>query len=176
VAYASHDYAGDDLRRHWCDPEVEKVGEHPVIYAGAGSHASYFRAGEYLTKIELNVLAPLTRTTRQVQRVWKRLMREPETPAEDAGAALAIPFVDYARGDGLVIGPGGDEPWAAPVRIDEMVGWVRSYRGSVGAVHAGSFCGRGCARRPDVQPRRHGAPRLVRSCRLGRAGQGGAHQ
>ena len=141
VAYASHDYAGDDLRRHWCDPEVEKVGDHPVIYAGAGSHASYFRAGEYLTKIELNVLAPLTRTTRQVQRVWKRLMREPETPAEDAGAALAIPFVDYARGDGLVIGPGGDEPWAAPVRIDEMVGWVRSYRGLWGLYTQDPFAG-----------------------------------
>ncbi len=141
LAYASHDYAGDDLRRHWRDPEVEKVDEHPVIYAGAGSHASYFRAGEYLTKIELNVLAPLTRMMRQVQRVWKRLMREPETPAEDADAVLAIPFVDYARGDGLVIGPGGDESWAEPVRIDEMVGWVRSYRGLWGLYTQDPFAG-----------------------------------
>src|SRR5689334_98682 len=29
VAYASHDYFGDDLRRRWDDPEVEKLGEHP---------------------------------------------------------------------------------------------------------------------------------------------------
>ncbi|HHY57981.1 MAG TPA: hypothetical protein GYA08_21400 [Chloroflexi bacterium] len=141
VAYASHDYTGDDLRRHWRDPEVEKVGEHPVIYAGAGSHAAYFRAGEYLTKIELNALAPITRATRQVQRAWKRLMREPETPAEDAEPVLAIPFVDYARGDGLVIGPGGDEPWATPVRIDETVGWVQGYRGLWGLYTQDPFAG-----------------------------------
>lgn len=35
VAYAAHDFSGDDLRRRWDDGEVEKVGEHPVIYAGA---------------------------------------------------------------------------------------------------------------------------------------------
>jgi len=141
VAYASHDYAGDDLRRHWRDPEVEKVGDHPVIYAGAGSHAAYFRAGEYLTNIELNALAPITRVTRQVQRAWKRLMREPEAPAEDAEPVLAIPFVDYARGDGLVIGPGGDEPWAPPVRIDETVAWVRGYRGLWGLYTQDPFAG-----------------------------------
>ena len=31
VAFASHDYAGDDLRRRWDDPEIQKVGNHPVI-------------------------------------------------------------------------------------------------------------------------------------------------
>jgi hypothetical protein len=141
VAYASHDHAGDDLRRHWRDPEVEKVGEHPVIYAGAGSHASYFRAGEYLTRIELNALAPLTRATRRVQHVWKRLMREPETPVEEGDAVLAIPFVDYARGDGLVVGPDGDEPWAEPVCIDETVGWVCAYRGLWGLYTQDPFAG-----------------------------------
>src|SRR5215210_2177703 len=35
VAYAAHNYTGDNLRRRWDDPEVEKVGEHPVIYVGA---------------------------------------------------------------------------------------------------------------------------------------------
>lgn len=43
VAYASHDYHGDNLRRRWDDPELHKFnGTHPIIYAGAGSHASYF--------------------------------------------------------------------------------------------------------------------------------------
>jgi hypothetical protein len=49
VAFASHDQSGDEVRRRWDDPELEKTGEHPVVYAGAGSHASYFAAGEYLT-------------------------------------------------------------------------------------------------------------------------------
>jgi hypothetical protein len=49
--------------------------------------------------------------------------------------------VDYARGDGLVIGPGGDESWAEPVRIDEMVGWVRSYRGLWGLYTQDPFAG-----------------------------------
>lgn len=144
IAYASHDYAGDDLRRHWQDPEVQKVGDHPVIYAGAGSHAAYFSPGEYLTKIELNALAPVTRSLRRVQRVWKRLMREPgadSVPGAPEEPVLAIPFVDYARGDGFAIGPGQDAPWDEPVRIDESVGWVRNYRGLWGLYTQDPFAG-----------------------------------
>lgn len=146
VAYASHDYAGDDLRRHWNDPEVQKVGNHPVIYAGAGSHAAYFSAGEYLTEIELNALTPITRALRRVQQTWKRLMRETEEGAassngDDYEPALAIPFVDYARGDGLSIGPEQAETWDAPQLIDESVGWVRTYRGLWGLYTQDPFAG-----------------------------------
>ncbi len=48
-ACAAHDYSGDQLRRRWDDPFLVKVGDHPVIHAGAGSHAAYFEAGEYMT-------------------------------------------------------------------------------------------------------------------------------
>src|SRR5215213_4876566 len=61
VAYAAHNYTGDNLRRRWDDPEVEKVGEHPVIYVGAGSHASYYAPGEYLTELTLPLPSPLAR-------------------------------------------------------------------------------------------------------------------
>lgn len=147
VAYASHDYAGDDLRRHWSDPEVQKVGDHPVIYAGAGSHAAYFSPGEYLTEIELNALAPVTRTARRIQQIWKRIMRETNGQDESADPdhthepALAIPFVDYARGDGLSIGPEQDEPWGEPRLIHEGVGWVRTYRGLWGLYTQDPFAG-----------------------------------
>ncbi len=147
VAYASHDYAGDDLRRHWSDPEVQKVGDHPVIYAGAGSHAAYFSPGEYLTEIELNALTPLTRTARRIQQLWKRAMREAEGQGEATDPdhahepALAIPFVDYARGDGLSIGPEQDEPWDEPLLIHEGVGWVRTYRGLWGLYTQDPFAG-----------------------------------
>jgi hypothetical protein len=41
---------------------------------------------------------------------------------------LNIPHIDYARGDGLSIGPGGDEGWT-PILISDEVGWVDGYRG-----------------------------------------------
>ena len=146
VAYASHDYLGDDLRRHWRDPEVQKVGKHPVIYAGAGAHAAYFNAGEYLTKIELNALTPVTRALRRVQLGWKRLMRETEAdgaPLEGEAdePTLAIPFVDYARGDGLAIGPDQEATWSDPLLISESVGWVSTYRGLWGLYTQDPFAG-----------------------------------
>jgi hypothetical protein len=65
VAYAAHNYTGDNLRRRWDDPEVEKVGEHPVIFVAAGSHASYFAPGEYLTELDLPLPRPLARDGRR---------------------------------------------------------------------------------------------------------------
>ena len=53
AAYASHDFSGDDLRRRWDDPELRKFDDtHPMIFAGAGSHASYFELGEYKMSVE----------------------------------------------------------------------------------------------------------------------------
>ena len=133
AAYASHDFAGDDLRRRWDDPELEKIGEHPVIYAGAGSHASYYECGEYLAELELPFLAPLVRLVDSVEGFWRRLMREHALPGHpEAGASFnifRIPFVDYARGDGHSIGPGGEHPWADPVLLDERQPWAVQYRG-----------------------------------------------
>ena len=134
VAYASHDFAGDDLRRRWDDPELEKVGEHPVIYAGAGSHASYYAPGDYLAELELPFLKPLVRMVDFFQAVGRRLIRQSrgESFGETAGPSFnifRIPFVDYARGDGVAIGPGGTKPWGAPVLLDETQTWALNYRG-----------------------------------------------
>ena len=133
VAYASHDFAGDDLRRRWDDPEVEKLGEHPVIYAGAGSHASYYARGEYLAELELPFLAPLVRLVDAVQALGRRLIRETRGEAVDAHPdgfnIFRIPFVDYARGDGRVIGLGGDRAWGQPILIDADQPWALNYRG-----------------------------------------------
>jgi hypothetical protein len=43
-------------------------------------------------------------------------------------AMVSVPFIDYARGDGLSIGPGQKESWH-PVVISDEVGWVHNYRG-----------------------------------------------
>ena len=45
VAYAQH--SGGEVA-DWDDPKVDKEGTHPVVYAAAGSHASYFGSAIYL--------------------------------------------------------------------------------------------------------------------------------
>ena len=132
LGYAAHNYTGDNLRRRWDDPEVDKVGEHPVIYVGAGSHASYYAAGEYLTELPLPLPRPLARVTHAVRSFWKtRLGQYMEDEEESGGSGyFSIPFVDYARGDGLSVGEGGDRTWDEPRLItDPPPDWVSGYRG-----------------------------------------------
>jgi hypothetical protein len=129
VAYASHDFTGDDLRRRWDDPEVEKVDDHPVVYAGAGSHASYFAAGEYLAELEISFLSPLARIGEKLQSVWVNTLRQGGVRREMAELnVFRVPFIDYARGDGLVIGPGRAKQWEACL-LEPAPGWVQKYRG-----------------------------------------------
>ncbi|MEZ4859999.1 MAG: hypothetical protein R3C14_01770 [Caldilineaceae bacterium] len=146
IAYASHDYHGDDLRRHWHDPEVEKVGEHPVVYAGAGSHASYFQRGEYLTELELALFSPLTRLSEQVRSFWRKRLRQYEgdplqADHENGSTIFRIPFVDYARGDGLAIGPGQATGWHEPHLLNPTPPWVAFYRGLWGLYTNDPFAG-----------------------------------
>jgi hypothetical protein len=140
VAYASHDYSGDDLRRRWDDPEVQKVGEHVVIYAGAGSHASYFAQGEYLTEVEMPLVSPLVRGLN-----WtKKFMREKMglyTGSSEQSSILHIPFIDYARGDGLRIGPQQEVEWDDPSLISPPPSWVSEYRGLWGLYARDPFNG-----------------------------------
>ncbi len=137
VAFAAHDYSGDDVRRRWDDPELARIDEHPVVFVGAGSHAAYAQAGEYLTRIEVAFLKPLGRVLRPLERLARTLLGQANPSLPDAagpeidehrGGLLAVPFIDYARGDGLVIGPGGTATWTAEL-IDDTVGWVSRYRG-----------------------------------------------
>jgi hypothetical protein len=132
VAYASHDNSGDDLRRRWDDPGLELVGEHPVVYAGAGSHASYYEPGEYLTELELPLVAPVVNFIDRAQTFWERNILYWNAARQRKWSDFSIfriPFVDYARGDGFSIGPEGDRPWAEPVLLTELEPWVSQYRG-----------------------------------------------
>lgn len=134
VAYASHDFSGDDLRRRWDDPELSIVkdpegGEHPVIYAGAGSHASYFSPGEYLAELELPFLSPLVRVAERFKRFWVNTLRQAGMQAEVSEFnVFKVPFVDYARGDGRAIGPRQDVSWEACL-LDDRTKWATGYRG-----------------------------------------------
>lgn len=134
AAYAAHDFSGDDLRRRWDDPELEKVGEHPVVYAGAGSHASYYRPGEYVAEIELPFLSRPARGVENLRKFWRRALRQyyqgrGGEPRGDRRPALSVPFVDYARGDGVEIGPGAKRSWDGAQLLDPVPDWVSGYRG-----------------------------------------------
>lgn len=133
AGYSSHDFSGDDLRRRWDDPELHKEGEHPVIYSAAGSHASYFAPGEYLTELDLPLLSPAVRVLDNGRRLWQRAFRQYRNDISlDNGSrshVFSIPFVDYARGDGVSIGPGADREWEESEPIDPPPDWLSGYRG-----------------------------------------------
>lgn len=130
IAYAAHDFAGDDLRRRWDDPEVKKIGEHPVIYAGVGSHASYFSSGEYMAEFEVPFLKPVMRILDWVGDFLRTSLHLGSSGEEKKpmGNVLRVPFVDYARGDGLKIGAGADHAWDARL-LDNNTRWAWDYRG-----------------------------------------------
>lgn len=120
VAASSHDHAGADLRRHWSDPEVIKQDGRPVLHAGAGSHALFFRPGDYVTRLDVPALRWLLRLQR-----WSRsvLRIRDEATERGLGPALGAPFVESAVGDGRSI-----DRWDLRLIADD-VGWVSDFRG-----------------------------------------------
>jgi hypothetical protein len=142
VAAAAHDYTGDELRRRWDDPDLVKLDDHVVLHAGAGSHASYFERGEYLTQVPIPALRGLASFLDVVREFWRDTLRQPD-PGDLRAAlssALSVPFVDYARGDGLAIGPQQSAGWN-PVLIDDTTDWVDGYRGLFGLDTYDRFAG-----------------------------------
>ena len=130
VAFASHDYSGDDLRRRWDDPELTLVdGCHPVIYAGAGSHASYCLRGEYITGVEPKFLRPVRNFSVALRKLWVEKLAQGNSAnvQEEVSGYFRIAFVDYARGDGVAVGQGQPNTWT-PVLMDGL-SWVETYRG-----------------------------------------------
>jgi len=130
VAYSCHDYAGAELRRRWDDAgELTLSGEHPLLYVGIGSHAGYFRAGDYLAEIEVPLFGPLARTIDLLRQFWVGTLRQAGVTARVSRLRLfRVPFVDYARGDGLRVGPAQDADWS-PVLLDPLPDWIDQYRG-----------------------------------------------
>lgn len=151
IAYASHDFHGDDLRRRWDDAEELKfVDGHPVVYVGVGSHAAYFRRGEYMAEVNLDLPGWVRRALNSWNKFWtETLGQQPVDP-------FRIPFVDYARGDGLTIGPGGTETWT-PVMINESTPWVGQYRGLWGLFARDPISGENAPAGPMYN--RDGSPR-----------------
>lgn len=123
VVFSAHDETGDDLRRRWDDPDLMTyAGRHPVVFAGAGSHSGAYLPGDYLITIvppSWGGVVPMVRRLARLFTPWTRAAQ---------GSGLSIPYLDYARGDGLGIGPGEELGWVTVV-IDDDTPWVRDYRG-----------------------------------------------
>jgi hypothetical protein len=171
VAYASHDYSGDDLRRRWDDPGLEKVGEHPVVYPGAGSHASYYEPGEYLTELELPLVTPVVDFIDQAQTFWERNILYWNAARQRKWSDFSIfkiPFIDYARGDGLSIGSGADRP--GPSRCC----WMNQSHGFPNIAACGDFIPKtrcpAKMRRPDPMFNRDGSGAPILVCTVGLVG------
>lgn len=139
---AAHDEKGDDLRRRWDDPRLAKTGEHPMVYPGAGSHATYLEQGEYIMALPFPGEQTLHGPLDMLRSFWRDTLSQPD-PGDLAGKvrrALSVPFVDYARGDGYRVGPGGDSEWT-PIPIDDADPWVDGYRGLWGLDTGDRFAG-----------------------------------
>jgi hypothetical protein len=153
VAYASHDFHGADLRRRWDDAtELMLVGRHPVVYAGAGSHASYFRAGEYQADVPLPVPERLRAALDALGRFWRRTLGQ----VGPRDGPFRAPFIDFARGDGLSVGPGQEREWT-PNPIGETTPWVTGYRGLWGLYAQDPISGENAPAGPMFN--RDGSPR-----------------
>ena len=152
VAYASHDFHGADLRRRWDDPlDLELHDGHPVVYAGAGSHASYFRRGEYQAEVPIPSPPQLERVANMVGRLWRTTLGQ-----GGEGSPLRIPFIDFARGDGVAVGPGQPDEWT-PNIIDEATPWAARYRGMWGLYAQDPISGENAPGGPMYE--RDGSPR-----------------
>ena len=169
VACAAHDYYGDNLRRRWDDPLLVKAGQHPVIFAAAGSHACYFEQGEYLMGAAPRFLLPVKRAVGAVRHFWVDRLGQGTMEKVDrtVSALVDMPFVDYARGDGLTIGPGGKAGWT-PILISDEVPWVEEYRGLWGLETRDPFGGERAPAGPKYN--RDGSVRLSWYDPLGFAG------
>jgi len=110
------------MRRRWDDPDLTRVGDHPVVFAGPGSHSGACLQGEYLTNFDPPAFKRFIRFSRRVARrllPWARANPQ---------AGVGISYIDYARGDELSVGPGQDRQWHGVLDDDETP-WVFHYQG-----------------------------------------------
>jgi len=164
AAYASHDFHGADLRRRWDDRrDLALEGLHPVVYAGAGSHASYFRAGEYQAEVSLPIPPWMRQAIDSAAKFWRSTLGQ----VERRDSPFRAPFIDFARGDGLSVGAGHEREWT-PVEISEATGWAAEYRGLWGFYAQDPISGENAPGGPMYN--RDGSPRASWFDPLGFAG------
>lgn len=153
AAYASHDFHGADLRRRWDDrQDLELIDNHPVVNAGAGSHASYFKPGEYQAEVPIPIPSSIGGLAESAGRLWSRTLGQ----AAEGSSSPRIPFIDFARADGVTVGPGQAHEWTPNVISDDTP-WVSRYRGMWGLYAQDPIAGENAPAGPMYN--RDGSPR-----------------
>ena len=162
VAFSSHDAEGDGLRRRVDDPDLEWVDGHIVAYPGAGSHSHAPRSVDEAVRVDPPVMRGFINALR---RVFRKITPWSEHSQLEEG--LGVPFIDYHRGDGVAVGPGGDRDWQ-PVLIDDHTPWVRDFSGRWGRDSRDPFGGESAPTGPKHE--RDGIDRMRWEDPLGWAG------
>jgi len=153
---AAHDEVGPDLRRRWDDPYLQRDGDHPMIFAGAGSHAAYIEQGEYLLAVPLKLPGIGRKAVDSLRTFWAETLRQGWAVREGGTPIGSVPFVDYARGDGVAVGTGQENEWT-PTLIGDDTPWVDRYRGLFGLDTYDRFAGERAPAGPKYA--RDGRPR-----------------
>jgi hypothetical protein len=131
-ARAAHDEVGADLRRRWDDVLLQRDSDHPIVFAGAGSHAAYIEPGEYLQAVPLRLPRRIHGAATALRQFWTTTLGQGQGGAPgEASPIAAVPFVDYARGDGVSVGLGQPNAWT-PILIDDDTPWVSGFEGLFG--------------------------------------------
>lgn len=82
-----------------------------------------------MSEIELPLLRPLALVVNWLQSLWYDFLRQAGSKdAQKSAFVFRVPFVDYARGDGVSIGVSGVKQWEA-VLFNETTPWASRYRG-----------------------------------------------
>src|SRR5262249_20400443 len=125
---------------------------------------SYFRPGEYQAEVTIDLPSWL-RWVRKLNQVFDDFWTGPlGQPSIDP---FRIPFVDYARGAGLSVGPGEATTWIAE-RITASAPWPGQYRGLWGLFARDPISGENAPAGPMYN--RDGSPRSSWYDPLGFAG------
>jgi hypothetical protein len=143
VGYSQHD-GGE--RASWDDDKLERSGDHPVVYAAAGSHANYYSSHLWLGRSASEGFG-CDDTSGRMRRVQTqaRLVREPRS-ADDRDAWLAFEGNWGQKARGLFnapTGPNTNRKWSRPIAWDEgLRGSSISVPGEgvVGVSVTGFFC------------------------------------